>query len=97
MAVRDERCAPIHLAVERETIPDMTGTPARLDEKERQPWLRRLDRASAAHEKTRRQLDELVADARKAGVPLTSIAEHTPYSREWARRIADQIDAQRAT
>lgn len=83
------------MAVERETIPDMTGTPARLDEKERQPWLRRLDRASAAHEKTRRQLDELVADARTAGVPLTSIAEHTPYSREWARRIADQIDEQR--
>lgn len=95
MALRDETRPPIQLAVGRETIPDMTGTPARLDEKERQPWLRRLDRASAAHEKTRRQLDELVADARTAGVPLTSIAEHTPYSREWARRIADQIDKQR--
>jgi len=74
----------------------MTGTPARLDEKERQPWLRKLDRATAAHEKARRQLDELVADARAAGVPLTSIAEHTPYSREWARKIADQIDEQRS-
>jgi hypothetical protein len=24
-----------------------------------------------------------------------AIAEHTPYSREWARRIADQIDERR--
>lgn len=74
----------------------MTGTTSKLDERERQPWLRRLDRATAAHEATRRKLDELVADARAAGVPLTAIAEHTPYSREWARRIADQIEASRA-
>lgn len=73
----------------------MTGTPARLDEKERQPWLRRLDRATTAHEKTRRQLDELIADARTAGVPVIAIAEHTPYSREWVRQIADQVDKQR--
>lgn len=73
----------------------MTGTTSKLDERERQPWLRKLDRATAAHEATRRKLDELVADARAAGVPLTAIAEHTPYSREWARRIADQIEASR--
>lgn len=73
----------------------MTGTPVRLDEKERQPWLRKLDRATAAYEKARRQLDELVTEARAAGVPLTSISEHSPYSREWARRIADQIEQQR--
>jgi crotonobetainyl-CoA:carnitine CoA-transferase CaiB-like acyl-CoA transferase len=87
--------APIQLAARRETIPDMTGTPTRLDEKARQPWLRKLDRATAAYEKARRQLDELVADARAAGVPVTAIAEHSPYSREWARRIADQIEQQR--
>lgn len=75
----------------------MTGTPTRLDERDRQPWLRKLDRATAAHEATRRKLDELVADARAAGVPLTSIEEHSPYSREWARRIADRIDAERST
>lgn len=73
----------------------MTGTPRKLDERERQPWLRKLERATAAHEKTRRQLDELVADAREAGVPVTAIAEHTPYSREWARRIADRVAAER--
>ena len=95
LAVIREVAAPIQLAVRHETIPDMTGTPARLDEKERQPWLRKLDRATATHEKARRQLDQLVADARAAGVPLTAIAEHTPYSREWARRIADLIDAER--
>lgn len=74
----------------------MTGTPTRLDERDRQPWLRKLDRATAAHEASRRKLDELVADARAAGVPLTAIEEHTPYSREWARRIADRVDAERA-
>lgn len=74
----------------------MTGTPTRLDERDRQPWLRKLDRATAAHEATRRKLEELIADARAAGVPLMSIEEHTPYSREWARRIADRIDAERS-
>lgn len=74
----------------------MTGTPTRLDERDRQPWLRKLDRATAAHEATRRKLEELIADARAAGVPLMSIEEHTPYSREWARRIADRIDTERA-
>ena len=73
----------------------MTGTPDRLDERDRQPWLRKLDRAAAAHERSRQHLDELVADARAAGVPLTAIADHTPYSREWARKIADRIDAAR--
>lgn len=74
----------------------MTGRPEKLlDDRDRQPWLRKLDRATAAHEASRRRLDELVADARAAGVPLTAIANHTPYSREWARKIADQIDAER--
>jgi hypothetical protein len=74
----------------------MTGRPEKLlDDRDRQPWLRKLDRATAAHEASRKRLDELVADARAAGVPLTAIAEHTPYSREWARKIADEIDAAR--
>jgi hypothetical protein len=59
------------------------------------PWLRKLDRATAAHERTRVVLDELIADARAAGVPLMTIAKHTPYSREWARQIADKIEAKR--
>lgn len=58
-------------------------------------WLRKLERATAAHEKARRALDEVIADARTAGVPLMTIAKHTPYSREWARRIADRVDADR--
>lgn len=74
----------------------MTGKPDRLlDERARKPWLRKLDRATAAHEASRQHLDELVADARNAGVPLVAIAEHTPYSREWARRIADKVDQDR--
>ncbi|WNI15237.1 hypothetical protein [Actinacidiphila sp. ITFR-21] len=69
-------------------------------EKEAKPltdaqWLRKLDKASAAHEKTRKALDELLADARQAGLPLTAISEHTPYSREWVRRIATRIASER--
>jgi hypothetical protein len=60
-------------------------------------WLRKLDRATTAHEKTRAALEAVVADARTAGVPLMTIAEHTPWSREWCRKIADRIDAERAT
>lgn len=59
-------------------------------------WLRQLDKATAAHEKTRRQLDDLVADARQAGVSLTAISEHSPYSREWVRRIAARVIGSRA-
>jgi hypothetical protein len=57
--------------------------------------IRKLDRATAAHEKTRTALNEAIADARTAGLPLTTISEHTPYSREWARKIANQVDAER--
>lgn len=64
--------------------------------KEMAAWLRKLDRAAAAHASTRVAMDELVADARAAGVPLMTIAEHVPYSREWARKIADEIDERRA-
>lgn len=62
-----------------------------LTDAEKARWLRQLDRATAAHMKTRQRLDEIVAGARQAGVPLTAISEHSPYSREWARRIADRI------
>jgi hypothetical protein len=76
-------------------MPVMTPETPKLDERQRAPWLRKLDRATTAHEKSRAALDELIADARAAGVPLTAISEHTPYSREWARRIADRIAAER--
>lgn len=74
----------------------MTGHADKLDEKQRQPWLRKLDRAIHAQEKARRELEELVADARTAGVPATVIAERTRYSREWVRQTADRVDAARA-
>lgn len=62
-------------------------TPADVD-----AHIRKLDRATTAHKKTRDALDEAVADARSAGLPLTVIAKHTPYSREWARKMADKVD-----
>jgi hypothetical protein len=70
----------------------MTAKPQRSET----DWLRQLDRATAAHEKTRTALEVVIADARRADVPLTTIARHTPWSREWCRKIADRIEAERA-
>lgn len=80
---------PRKLAATRGTMSGMTTT-------DKAAWLRKLDRATIAHEKTRAALEDVVADARNAGVPLTTIADHTPWSREWCRKIADRIDAERA-
>jgi hypothetical protein len=56
--------------------------------------LRKVDRAAAAHAKTRKRLEEAVAEARHAGCSLTVVSEHARYSREWVRkataRIADE-------
>lgn len=71
----------------------MAANISTLDDAAKARWLRQLDRATAAHEKTRRQLDELVAGAREAGLSLTMISEHSPYSREWVRRIAERVNA----
>ncbi|MFJ3141702.1 hypothetical protein ACIPJM_04525 [Streptomyces halstedii] len=84
---------PTNLAVPREIIDGMTPRP---EPDVEASWLRRLDRATSTHEKARANLDDLIADARAAGVPLMTIAKHTPYSREWARKIADRIDKERA-
>lgn len=78
-----------------ENMPVMTNQPTKPTEPDHKAWLKKLDRATAAHEKTRQALDGLVADARSAGVSLTLISEHTPYSREWVRRIAARIADER--
>ena len=79
---------PSQLAATHATMSTMTSP-------DKATWLRRIDRAADAHEKTRKALEDLVADARAAGVPLVGIAKHTPWSREWCRKIADKIDAKR--
>lgn len=79
-----------------ENMPVMTNQPPKSTEPGHKAWLKKLDRATAAHEKTRQALDGLVADARGAGVSLTLISEHTPYSREWVRRIATRIMEERS-
>jgi hypothetical protein len=76
-------------------MPVMTTTTSKPSEPDQKAWLKKLDRATTAHEKTREALDGLVADARAAGVPLTAISEHTPYSREWVRKIAARVAAER--
>jgi hypothetical protein len=53
--------------------------------------LRKVDRAAAAHEKTRRRLEEAVAEARDAGCSLTVVSEHARYSREWVRKATARI------
>ncbi|MEV4043123.1 MULTISPECIES: hypothetical protein [Streptomyces] len=73
----------------------MTTKTPKPSETDLRSWTKKLDRATAAHEKTRDALDNLVADARTAGVSLTVISDHTPYSREWARRIAARVLAER--
>ncbi|MEV4424029.1 GIY-YIG nuclease family protein [Streptomyces sp. NPDC049602] len=51
-------------------------------------FLQRVDQASAELLQTRRDLERVIREARDAGVPLTAIAEHTGFSREWIRKIA---------
>jgi hypothetical protein len=84
---------PTDLADPHEIISGMTPRP---DPEIEAAWLRKLDRATTTHEKARATLEGLIADARAAGVPLMTIAKHTPYSREWARKIADRVDKERA-
>lgn len=50
--------------------------------------LQRVRQASAEYLQTRRDLEQLIRAARDAGVPLTAISEHTGFSREWVRKIA---------
>lgn len=66
-----------------------------ISEREKALILAKLDRATAAHEKTRERLDDLIADARAAKISLEKIEAHSPYSREWVRRIANRVLAAR--
>jgi hypothetical protein len=86
----------VRAAIQQQPWLSSVASSSKMDTDRKAQWLRDLREASDFHAATRRQLDELVAEARAAGVPLTAISEHTPYSREWARKIADQIDAERA-
>jgi hypothetical protein len=51
--------------------------------------LEQVDQASAAFLQARHDLEQLIREAREAGVPLTAIAKHSGFSREWVRKIAD--------
>lgn len=53
--------------------------------------------AGADHRAKRAELETVIAEARRAGLSLTLISEHTPFSREWIRRIADRVDRERAS
>lgn len=56
-----------------------------------------VSEAAEDHRARRAELEAVIADARAAGVPLTDISEHTPFSREWIRRIADRVHRERST
>lgn len=79
-------------AVERQPWATRGSRGSMLRPEEKARWLAKVRAASEAYVKSRVQLDELIAEARSAGVPLSAIACHTPYSREWARRIADRVE-----
>lgn len=93
LAVNPEERLPSQLAATHGTMAHMT---TKTEAADKATWLRKLDRATATHEKTRAALEDVVADARTVGVPLITIAKHTPWSREWCRKIADRIDEERA-
>lgn len=59
--------------------------------------LRKVDRAAAAHEKTRQRLEEAVAEARAFGCSLTVVSEHARYSREWVRKATARINGEQGT
>jgi hypothetical protein len=68
----------------------------KLDEEALQKWYAALDDATMDHQQRRVELEESIADCRAAGLPLTLISDHTPFSREWVRKIADRVDRERA-
>jgi len=59
--------------------------------------LRKVDRAAAAHEKTRQRLEDAVAEARDVGCSLTVVAEHAGYSREWVRKATARVNDERGS
>ncbi|MGW2048606.1 GIY-YIG nuclease family protein [Streptomyces sp. NPDC001858] len=63
-----------------------------LDSPRAQELLRLVDEAAAEHRMRRAQLEQTIAEARRAGCSLTLISEHVPFSREWIRRTADKVD-----
>ena len=88
----------IKAAVESLAIPyvEDKSAPVRLTKEAQENWHRVLDEASADHAARRAELEVLIADCRKAGLPLSLISERTPFSREWVRRIADRVERERA-
>jgi hypothetical protein len=60
-------------------------------------WLRRIDAAATEHIRTRIALDNLIANARAAGVPFEAIEGRSPYEYGLAKRVADQVDTERIT
>jgi hypothetical protein len=66
-----------------------------LEPARRAALLRKVDRAAAAHEKTRQRLEEAVAEAHNSGISLTDVSVRAGYSREWVRKAVLRInDAQ---
>ncbi|QMU77333.1 hypothetical protein GXW83_18145 [Streptacidiphilus sp. PB12-B1b] len=60
-------------------------------------WLRRIEAATADHIRSRIVLDNLIANARAAGVPMEQIEGRSPYDYGLALHAADRVDAERIT
>ena len=68
----------------------MAATTSRRNEARRPATLRKLERAAAAHARTREALEEAIREAREDGYSLTTVAEHSGFSREWVRKITSR-------
>ncbi|MDH6224330.1 GIY-YIG nuclease family protein [Streptomyces sp. MJP52] len=77
----------------RLAVPSPRRTPSPAD---KQKMLDLISEAAALHRMKREELETAIAEARAVGVPLTAISQHTPFSREWVRRIADRVDREKS-
>lgn len=73
-------------------VPALPSPRPALDEAEAQRLLDLVAEAAELHRTKRAELEQTIAEARRAGCSLTLISEHVPFSREWIRRIADKAD-----
>jgi 16S rRNA C967 or C1407 C5-methylase (RsmB/RsmF family) len=85
------------LTRERENMQDMAAKTPTPTTAQMAAVLRKVDRAAAAHEKTRQRLEEAVAEARDLGCSLTVVAEHARYSREWVRKATARVTDDRGS
>jgi hypothetical protein len=72
--------------------PALPSPRSALDEAEAQRLLDLVAEDSELHRTKRAELEQTIAEARRAGCSLTLISEHVPFSREWIRQMVEKAD-----